>query len=148
HHSESATCDSSHVQLREPERATPTPPLRVGRRSGGLATRDPQRHAVRLMVIAIHIIATWGPKPLGDPGWRPVTAADYAAVVETSASFDQFAEAVAALTLFAEPRMLTLRIRDLERRLFRRTREQVIEDLRAEDVTLALLQAALGVKRI
>jgi hypothetical protein len=61
---------------------------------------------------------------------------------------DQLASAFAALTSFAEPGRLTLRIGDLERQLSQRTREQAMADLGAEDVTPALLQAALSVKRM
>lgn len=65
-----------------------------------------------------------------------------------TAASDQLADAFAALTSFAEPGMLTLRIGDLERQLSQRTREEAMADLGAEDVTPALLQAALSVKRM
>jgi len=66
--------------------------------------------------------------------------------VTASASSDQLAEAFGVLSSFAKPRMVTLRIGDLERQLAHRSREEAMEDLRAEDVTPALLQAALEVK--
>src|ERR1700738_3688617 len=61
---------------------------------------------------------------------------------------DDLASAFASLTAFAKRGMLTLRVGDLERELAGRTREEAANALAADDVTPALLQAALAVKRI
>lgn len=78
----------------------------------------------------------------------PLLIADTLSHMASQPSDDELSDAFAALTSFAEPGMLTLRIGDLERRLARRNREQALVDLSAEDVTPALLQAALSVKRM
>jgi hypothetical protein len=66
-----------------------------------------------------------------DPGWKPVIASGLRAPMAGTASSDKLAEPFAALTSFAEPGMLTLRIGDLERQLARRTREQAMDGSRS-----------------
>jgi hypothetical protein len=58
---------------------------------------------------------------------------------------DALASASATLSAFAERGMLTVRLSDLERDLAGRTREEASNALASDNITPALLQAALGV---
>jgi hypothetical protein len=78
----------------------------------------------------------------------PLLIADTLSHMGSAPSAEGLSDAFATLAFFAKPDMLTLRIADLERHLARRTREQALVDLNTEEVTPALLQAALSVKRM
>ena len=65
-----------------------------------------------------------------------------------SISPEELASAFATLGAFAERGMLTLRVSDLEHDLAGRTREEASNALTSDNITPALLQAALGVKRV